>query len=163
MFKWDVKRHHQFWSQNDISSGSLNPLTIAILAIYLVKNTIPVDSKFTYVSKTMLIRWQKQKQKNRKQGRRHLVTVFCGDTARWFTAKCILRWTFSMNRMSNRTCSDRPSPTCKTCIVVTATIFTLFKANTHIRGGAAECRVTSFVVAAAGRHFVYWLWIRYIS
>ena len=32
--------------------------------------------------------------------------------------------------MSDHTCSDRPSPTCKTSIVVTATIFTLFKANT---------------------------------
>ena len=32
--------------------------------------------------------------------------------------------------MSNHTCSDRPLPTCKTSIVVTATIFTLFKANT---------------------------------
>ena len=31
--------------------------------------------------------------------------------------------------MSNHTCSDRPLPTCKTSIVVTATIFTLFKAN----------------------------------
>ena len=35
-----------------------------------------------------------------------------------------------MNIMSNHTCSDRPLRTCKACIVVTATIFTLFKANT---------------------------------
>ena len=34
--------------------------------------------------------------------------------------------------MSNHTCSDRPLPTCKTSIVVTATIFTVFKADTHI-------------------------------
>ena len=33
------------------------------------------------------------------------------------------------NMMSHHTCSHRPSPTCKTSIVVTATIFTLFKAN----------------------------------
>ena len=32
--------------------------------------------------------------------------------------------------MSSHTCSDRPLPLCKTCIVVTASIFTLFKANT---------------------------------
>ena len=32
--------------------------------------------------------------------------------------------------MSNHTCSARPLPTCKTSIVVTATLFTLFKANT---------------------------------
>ena len=31
--------------------------------------------------------------------------------------------------MSNHTCSDRPLPKCKISIVVTATIFTLFKAN----------------------------------
>ena len=34
------------------------------------------------------------------------------------------------NMMSNHTCSDRPLPTCKASIVVTGTIFTLFKANT---------------------------------
>ena len=34
------------------------------------------------------------------------------------------------NMMSNHTCSDRPLPTCKASIVVTAMIFTLFKANT---------------------------------
>ena len=47
--------------------------------------------------------------------------------------------------MSNHTCSDRPLPlpTCRTSIVVTATIFTLFTANTKEttkRGGAAEGR-----------------------
>ena len=38
--------------------------------------------------------------------------------------------------------------------MVTATIFTVFKANTKEtkRGGAAEGRITSFVVAAASRH-----------
>ena len=35
-----------------------------------------------------------------------------------------------MNMMSNHTCSDRPLPSYKTSIVVTASIFTLFKANT---------------------------------
>ena len=42
----------------------------------------------------------------------------------------------------------------KTSIVVTATIFTLFKANTKesTKGGAAEGRDTSSVVAGAGRH-----------
>ena len=34
------------------------------------------------------------------------------------------------NMMSDHTCSGRPLPTCKTSIVVTATILTLFKANT---------------------------------
>ena len=33
------------------------------------------------------------------------------------------------NMMSNHTCSDRPLPTCKTSIVVTATMIILFKAN----------------------------------
>ena len=33
------------------------------------------------------------------------------------------------NMMSNHTCSDRPLSTCKASIVVTATIFSLFKAN----------------------------------
>ena len=69
------------------------------------------------------------------QGRRHRVTIFCGDMARWLTANCILRWMFPMNHrmprnmMSNHICSDRPLPTCKTSIVVTATIFIIFKAN----------------------------------
>ena len=51
--------------------------------------------------------------------------------------------------MSNQTCSDRPLPTCKTSIVVTDTIFTLFKSNpqNHTRGGAACGRATSFVVS----------------
>ena len=34
------------------------------------------------------------------------------------------------NMMSTHTCSDRPFPTCKTSIMVTATIFTVFKADT---------------------------------
>ena len=46
------------------------------------------------------------------------------------------------NVMSNHTCSDRTLPTCKASIVVTATIFILFEANTK----------DSFVVAAEGRH-----------
>ena len=33
--------------------------------------------------------------------------------------------------MSNHTCSDTPLLTCTTSIVVTATIFALFKANTQ--------------------------------
>ena len=33
------------------------------------------------------------------------------------------------NMKPNRTCSNRPLPTCKASIVVTATIFTLFKVN----------------------------------
>ena len=34
------------------------------------------------------------------------------------------------NMMSNHTCSERPLPKCKASIVVAATIFTVFKANT---------------------------------
>ena len=39
-------------------------------------------------------------------------------------------WHSNIHHMSDHTCSDPPLPTCKTSIVVTATIFTLFKANT---------------------------------
>ena len=46
--------------------------------------------------------------------------------------------------MSDHTCSDRPLPTCKASIVVIATIFTLFDANTK--------ETTKEVVAAEGRH-----------
>ena len=52
------------------------------------------------------------------------------------------------NRISSHTCSDRPLPTCKTSIVVTARIFTVFKADTK----ETTKEVTSFVVAAEGRH-----------
>ena len=48
------------------------------------------------------------------------------------------------NMMSDHTCSDRPLPTCKASIVVTAMIFTLFKDNTK--------ETIKEVVAAEGRH-----------
>ena len=101
-----------------------------------------------------------------QQGRRHRVTVFCGDTVRWFTAKSILRWTFPMNMMSNHTCSDRPFPTCKTSIVVTATIFTLFKANIQRwRPAAATTKEGQGPSAAPPLLWfpLYWLWIGWIS
>ena len=46
--------------------------------------------------------------------------------------------------MSNHTCSYRPLPTCKRSIVVAATLFTSFKANTQ--------ETTKEVAAAKGRH-----------
>ena len=57
--------------------------------------------------------------------------------------------------MSNHTCSDRPLPTCKTSIVVTATIFTLFKASTKETTkevARPKAATPLFVVAANGRH-----------
>ena len=45
------------------------------------------------------------------------------------TLKNVLMF-IARNMASNRTCSDRPLPTCKTSIVLTATIFTFAKANT---------------------------------
>ena len=56
--------------------------------------------------------------------------------------------------MSNIICSDRPLSTCKTSIGDCYDIYPIqsqYKGN-HKTGGAAEGRVTSFVVAAAGRH-----------
>ena len=49
------------------------------------------------------------------------------------------------NMISNHICSDRPLPTCKTSIVVTAKIFAVFNAD--------EKETTKEVVAAEGRHF----------
>ena len=60
------------------------------------------------------------------------------------------------NMMSNHTCSDRPLPTFKTSIVVTARIFTHSKpmyeggeafGRHHKRGGATFGRATSFMVS----------------
>ena len=97
------------------------------------------------------------------QGRRHLVTVFCGDTVRWFTAKCSLRWTFPMNMMSNDASSDRPLPTCKTSILVIATIFSFFKAN--IQRWRPSVATTKEVVRPSAAQPVLWFplycfWIR---
>ena len=56
------------------------------------------------------------------------------------------------NMVSNHIHSDRPLPTCKTSIVVTGTIFTLFKANTKEITKEVAGSATSFAVAAEGRH-----------
>ena len=48
--------------------------------------------------------------------------------------------------MSNHSCSARPLPTCKASIVVTATMFTIFKPI--YEGGAAIGRATSFAVSS---------------
>ena len=53
------------------------------------------------------------------------------------------------NMMSNHTCSNRILPTCKASILVTATIFTLFKANTK--------ETTKEVARPKAATFVYWL------
>ena len=68
--------------------------------------------------------------------------------------------------MSNHTCSDRPLPTCKTSIVVTATIFTLYKANIQRwRPAAATTKEVPRPSAAPLLLWfpLYWLWIGWIS
>ena len=88
----------------------------------------------------------------------------CGASPRRVTVGVmihrILRWTFPMNMMSNHTCSDRPLPTCKTSIVVTATICTLFKANTQ--SGGLRPPPQKRWRGIRPRHLLcgYWLWIR---